>query len=169
MTCPVIYLYNSCSHCKNTNVPLLEPVGQTTTTTTTKTTTTTTTTTTVVKNCGEDFHDISSGSISSPNYPQTYPSSSYCVWHIDAKAGKQVDFTFNHMDLEDCSDCACDYIELRDGPDESSPVIAKKCGNSLPGGEFVSTGEQMTVIFRSDGRDNFIGFDATFDELKHNT
>lgn len=35
--------------------------------------------------------------------------------------------------LEYCTDaCTCDYVEIHDGPDEGSPVLARVCGHDLP-------------------------------------
>ncbi|KAI1316722.1 hypothetical protein EDD11_009538 [Mortierella claussenii] len=47
--------------------------------------------------------------------------------------------------------CGIDYLIVYDGPDTSSPVIAKLCGNiwmdSVP--KLYSSGPEMTVVFSS--------------------
>ena len=54
-----------------------------------------------------------------------------------------------------------DYLEVRDGPNESSPLIGNYCGYKIPE-DIKSTGQHLYVMFVSDGSVRKAGFSATF-------
>lgn len=61
--------------------------------------------------------------------------------------------------------CTLSYLELRDGADANSPVIAKLCGNSLPGIQR-SSGSTLYMRFRSDSIDPHAGFNVKYSRGK---
>ena len=95
----------------------------------------------------------SSGSFTSPNFPNNYSSSTTCRWIIAVPEGHRVKLTFQTFMLENCRSCSCDHVKIRDGSDESSTELAEYCGGRTPG---------LTPILSS-GRFMWIEFDSDFD------
>ncbi|XP_053120680.1 cubilin [Hemicordylus capensis] len=103
-----------------------------------------------------------SGFVSSPNYPGNYPPHADCVWTIIAPYGKAVELQFeDQFDIEPSPSCTLSYLELRDGADSNAPVIARLCGNALPGIQR-SSGATLYMRFRSDGTNTQAGFNAKY-------
>ena len=65
------------------------------------------------------------------------------------------------IQIERHETCIYDYVEVRDGHDETSPLIGRYCGYFLPD-DIKSTGNRMMVKFVSDGSVNKGGFSADF-------
>uniref|UniRef100_A0A0X3NN85 Tolloid-like protein 1 n=1 Tax=Schistocephalus solidus TaxID=70667 RepID=A0A0X3NN85_SCHSO len=104
------------------------------------------------------------GYITSPGFPANYPPNSRCVWKIKVPTGFSVLLTFQQFDLGDQSDCPYDYIEIRLGSTESSPLLRKLCSSQLPDPVASKTNE-MLVIFVSNKFFNHNGFKANFNKV----
>lgn len=107
------------------------------------------------------------GNLSSPNYPiSNYPPSTFCYWSITVPAGKRVKFAFTDFSLgscaRECSSDTCTYVEVYNGPSESSALLARFCHNSAEE-EKISSGNQMFVKFHS-GFSLGPGFEAQYSE-----
>ena len=63
--------------------------------------------------------------------------------------------------IENHDQCVYDYLEVRDGPLKSSPLIGNYCGYKIPE-DIKSTGRHLYVKFVSDGSVQKAGFSATF-------
>ena len=63
-------------------------------------------------NCGGHYFG-ESGSIRSPNYPDSYPNNKECIWVIEAKNKYLVTLSFSSFQLENSSKCSNDYLEIR--------------------------------------------------------
>ena len=63
--------------------------------------------------------------------------------------------------MENHNNCVYDYLELRDGHEEDSPLIGKYCGYKIPD-NIKSTYNKLYVKFVSDGSVQKAGFAATF-------
>uniref|UniRef100_A0ACB8FV66 Uncharacterized protein n=1 Tax=Sphaerodactylus townsendi TaxID=933632 RepID=A0ACB8FV66_9SAUR len=115
--------------------------------------------------CGGNFyisHSSSSGYVHSPNYPGNYPPHADCVWTVTVLYGEAVELQFeDQIDIEPSPNCTSSYLELRDGADSSSPLIAQLCGNSLPPIQR-SSGPTLYMRFRSDSTDARAGFNAKY-------
>ena len=129
-------------------------------------------------NCGGDII-AESGQLQSPNYPSIYPNSQVCTWTITAPIGFSVGLNFETFDVriekylsfkralllnislifqtESC----CDFVEIRDGGDESSTKLSRFSGRTKPN-NIKSTGNQLFVRFRSDSSVQRRGFSASF-------
>ena len=59
-----------------------------------------------------------------------------------------------------------DYLEIRDGHEETSPLIGKFCGYKLPD-DIKSTSNKLYVKFVSDGSVQKAGFAASFVKGKY--
>ncbi|XP_077124414.1 cubilin [Ranitomeya variabilis] len=102
------------------------------------------------------------GFVTSPNYPNPYPQNTDCVWTIIVPNGEAVEIHFqDEFYIETSDNCSSSYLELRDGADSASRVLAKLCGNTLPV-TYKSLGKAMYVRFRTDGSTPRAGFNAQY-------
>lgn len=63
--------------------------------------------------------------------------------------------------IERHDNCAYDYLEVRDGTSENSPLIGRFCGYDKPE-DIRSTSNTLWMKFVSDGTVNKAGFAANF-------
>ena len=90
--------------------------------------------------CGGIYSDASRV-LSSPSYPNLYTELADCVYLISQPNGTYVNISFLSMDI-DCqgrTPLTSDYIELRDGNSEDSPLMARFCGNGSNVPNFIQT------------------------------
>nr|XP_020136338.1 deleted in malignant brain tumors 1 protein [Microcebus murinus] len=107
--------------------------------------------------CG-GFLSQPSGRFSSPFYPGNYPNNARCLWDIEVRYNYRVTVVFSNVQLE--GGCNYDYIEVFDGPHDSSPLIARVCDGSS--GSFTSSSNFMSIRFVSDGSVTRRGFQAEY-------
>uniref|UniRef100_A0A8C5QG87 Metalloendopeptidase n=1 Tax=Leptobrachium leishanense TaxID=445787 RepID=A0A8C5QG87_9ANUR len=101
------------------------------------------------------------GTVTSANYPSTYPNNSTSVWLIRTPSG-QVSLQFIAFDVQFSTDCVSDYIKIFDGPSEASPVLLDRtCGMGLIP-QLISSTSQMLIEFVSDTSITATGFKATY-------
>ena len=99
--------------------------------------------------CGGSF-TTPNGILTSPSYPDNYPANADCIYTISQPTGTvillnilSIDTDFHVYDYDDYSDyhqyggVTChDYLEIKDGASEQSPLIDDYCGDgttvSLP-------------------------------------
>ncbi|XP_058043870.1 mannan-binding lectin serine protease 1 isoform X1 [Ahaetulla prasina] len=107
------------------------------------------------------------GQISSPGYPDSYPSDSEVTWNISVTEGFRVSLYFMHFDLEPSYLCEYDYLKV----ESEDQVLATFCGKEdrdpeqSPGREpITSPGSHLSLTFRSDfsNEERFTGFDAHY-------
>lgn len=131
------------------------------------------------------------GQIQSPNYPDDYRPNKVCVWKITVAQGYHVGLTFqsfevrnaismtataefgiylkstcnlkllNFDQIERHDSCAYDYLEVRDGNNENSPLLGRFCGYDKPD-DIKTSSNQLWMKFVSDGSVNKAGFAANF-------
>ena len=63
--------------------------------------------------------------------------------------------------MENHDNCVYDYLEVRDGHEDDSPLIGKYCGYKVPE-DIRSSSNKLYVKFVSDGSVQKAGFAATF-------
>ncbi|XP_073985355.1 cubilin-like isoform X1 [Rhodnius prolixus] len=103
------------------------------------------------------------GSIKSPNYPDNYPDNLNCVWVITVPNGKMIHLNVIEFDIEKFSmKCEDDFLEIRNGGYESSPLINRYCGTTIDR-EITSMTNQMYIKFISDSSYTSKGFFLTWD------
>ena len=85
--------------------------------------------------CGGNYSN-SSGILSSPLFPNVYPHNQDCSYLISQPYGNFINLNITEMDM-DCYSMGSDYLELRDGISEDSPLIGRFCGHNVP--EFLQT------------------------------
>ena len=101
------------------------------------------------------------GSITSPNFPSSYPKNVTCTWNITADLGHILNMTFVSMDIENSPGCMKDYVQMRLG---SSASMQRYC-NSVPGIIFSEDG-WVQIVFTSDGNGENSGFNLTWVAMK---
>lgn len=110
--------------------------------------------------CGGDISkDL--GQIQSPNYPDDYRPSKVCIWRIRVSDTFHVGLAFQSFEIERHDSCAYDYLEVRDGSAEDSPLIGRYCGYDKPD-DIKSSSNKLWMKFVSDGSINKAGFSANF-------
>ncbi|XP_069771614.1 bone morphogenetic protein 1a [Narcine bancroftii] len=110
--------------------------------------------------CGGDISkDL--GQIQSPNYPDDYRPSKVCIWRIRVSDTFHVGLAFQSFEIERHDSCAYDYLEVRDGSSEDSPLIGRYCGYDKPD-DVKSSSNKLWMKFVSDGSINKAGFSANF-------
>ncbi|XP_029767229.1 deleted in malignant brain tumors 1 protein [Terrapene carolina triunguis] len=129
----------------------------------TKPATTTTTTTwlpsTDYYHCG-GYLSGSSGTFSSPNYPSYYPNNARCIWEIQVQYNGYVHVQFDHVALEQYTNCAHDFIEIYAQESYTSTLLGRICTGGYQA--FTSYSNRMMVVFSSDGNYQNTGFYASY-------
>ncbi|KAH0631250.1 hypothetical protein JD844_005506 [Phrynosoma platyrhinos] len=70
--------------------------------------------------CGHSVLTPYSGTLTSKNYPGTYPNFTFCEWRIYGAAGSQFSLTFGDMDIEASEQCKSGFLLLSSPSDGSS-------------------------------------------------
>ncbi|XP_066291724.1 chymotrypsin B-like [Branchiostoma lanceolatum] len=110
--------------------------------------------------CGGSLDTMSGDlTITSPSYPSPYPPSKLCVWHVTTSAAKIVFITFPTFRVR-CGD----FVAVFDGGEGSTELIESFC-STRDGRGLRTTSNQMTVVFKSNRRENMMGFTATITEV----
>ncbi|XP_033120891.1 blastula protease 10-like [Anneissia japonica] len=104
-----------------------------------------------------DESESSSGSISSPNYPENYSNNLDC--NIYFKGTSKLTVTFNVFDLEPHSSCNWDYVDIR--TDNFYYSGNKFCGTNKPE-TIVKEDGKLLLAFHSDGIETAGGYTATY-------
>ncbi|KAI4498132.1 hypothetical protein M0802_006618 [Mischocyttarus mexicanus] len=113
------------------------------------------------KFCG-GYYVQQSGVIRSPNYPANYPRSKECVWVLEAPNRQKVTLKVDTFQLENQTNCMFDYLEIRNGGYESSPLIGRYCGVDIPK-QIISQTNKIYVKFVSDTSLSDKGFSIDWD------
>ncbi|XP_016082720.1 neuropilin-2 isoform X3 [Ornithorhynchus anatinus] len=116
--------------------------------------------------CGGRLNSKDAGYITSPGYPQDYPSHQNCEWVIYApEPNQKIVLNFNpHFEIEK-HDCKYDFIEIRDGDSESADLLGKHCGNIAPP-TIISSGSLLYIKFTSDYARQGAGFSLRYEIFK---
>jgi len=77
--------------------------------------------------CGGSFN-TSKGILTSPSFPGNYPNGADCIYTISQPNGTYVNISILTMDIN-CKGSTPDYIEMRDGYFEGSPLMGRFCGD----------------------------------------
>uniref|UniRef100_A0A8B9BPY4 CUB and zona pellucida like domains 1 n=1 Tax=Anser brachyrhynchus TaxID=132585 RepID=A0A8B9BPY4_9AVES len=100
----------------------------------------------------------SSGTIQSPFYPSNYPDNANCLWEIQVMNNFRIMITFRSIQLQ--GGCQNDYIEIYDGPPNTSPLLRRICSGYNVA--YTSSSNLMTIRFHSDSRYSSSGFYAEY-------
>uniref|UniRef100_A0A673AMU3 Cubilin n=1 Tax=Sphaeramia orbicularis TaxID=375764 RepID=A0A673AMU3_9TELE len=106
------------------------------------------------------------GSFNSPGYPDRYPENRECIWYIHTSGGSSITLNIHEFDVEFHQDCNYDVLEVYGGPDLMAPQLAKLCSTTSSPMQVSSTGNMMTVRFKSDAYVSGRGFNASWTEVQ---
>ncbi|XP_013175197.1 PREDICTED: cubilin-like [Papilio xuthus] len=116
--------------------------------------------------CGA-FLVKSHGVIYSPGWPHVYEPNRDCIWTITVPIGQQIKLNISQFDLERPIRDKCDlgdYLEIRNGATEQTPLIGKYCGK-FKSKRIISAANTLYLHFHSDfyltGRGFKIEWDGT--------
>uniref|UniRef100_A0A8C6QN93 CUB domain containing protein 3 n=1 Tax=Nannospalax galili TaxID=1026970 RepID=A0A8C6QN93_NANGA len=112
--------------------------------------------------CGGVISSLS-GSFSSPQYPENYPTDIQCVWEIHVDKKSRIELMIPNLNLEDILGCPYDSVEIFDGPRIASLSMGKFCAPSAI--VFFSSSDILTVVFHSDYMITNTGFYALFNAI----
>ncbi|XP_071848238.1 cubilin-like isoform X2 [Apostichopus japonicus] len=116
----------------------------------------------------------SSGTLTSPEYPNLYPSNLNCTWHLQAAEGKVIELTFDDVQLEAKIGGQCyDTITIADPTPGSESLPATFCDDG-PGWpahpiRFLSTTNQLTIHMQTDNTLEERGFSARYNQVQPRT
>ncbi|MEQ2209692.1 hypothetical protein XENOCAPTIV_002638, partial [Xenoophorus captivus] len=107
-----------------------------------------------------------SGSISSPGYPNRYPENRECIWYVTSTPGSSITLNILEFDVEFHENCNYDVLEVYGGPDLQAPRLARLCSTTSSPMQVSSTGNLLTVRFKSDAYVSGRGFNANWAEVQ---
>ena len=112
-----------------------------------------------------------SGVLTSPYYPRSYPSSKTCSWKITASKGERIVLVIKDIYIRYCgSSCTCDYLQIENGLSSDGISGRRRCRSSKDRGiVYHSTRDVLRVTFISDSRTSpwYRGFKATYIKVKY--
>lgn len=104
------------------------------------------------------------GVIASPLHPEVYPHGTTCRWIVRAGQGKVVRLQWMSFALEPAPpSCRFDSVSVYDNSTvpNTGGLVGRYCGTTLPP-SITSTGDTLTIIFKSDASLAAEGFTATY-------
>lgn len=112
--------------------------------------------------CGGNYTKPS-GDLFSPYYPNPSSVPVDCEWVLSVYVGERIAVGFNEFDLGSDENCATEFVELRDGGSESSPLLGRYC-ESAPM-VIIGSKHKMWMRYHSAGTGNTKGFEATWTSM----
>ena len=105
-----------------------------------------------------------SGSITSPNHPNLYPTNMDCMWGILVHPLAEIVLTIHVLHVEEDSKnpgrCVYDYVEVRAGLQRDSTLLARYCGK-VNTTIFTRQGN-MSLLFVSDQDKEYVGLNSSY-------
>ncbi|PFX26315.1 CUB and sushi domain-containing protein 2 [Stylophora pistillata] len=112
------------------------------------------------RGCNETLASIN-GTFHSPNYPRSYPDGQYCSWRITINTTQQIHLIFTNFTLQHESDT--DELYVYDGENATGELLGVFYGaHPPPEGGIFSSSNQLFVIFRSDSKGSYDGFNVNY-------
>ena len=103
--------------------------------------------------CNVSVENRTKFELTSPGYPNGYPTNKDCHQRITLEENVAVKLTFLEFFLESDDNCHYDWMKIYDGGSSDSQVIGGKlCGTNVPE-EIVSSTNELIVAFHSDDND----------------
>ncbi|KAK2582770.1 hypothetical protein KPH14_005035 [Odynerus spinipes] len=110
--------------------------------------------------CGGNYTS-EHGTIGSPNYPNSYPLNSECIWILNTSPGNRISITFSEFDIQQSENCDLDYLEIRE-EDGIGKLIGTFCGQQI---NSVTSSSRIWIKFKSDSDGVGKGFLADYSFL----
>ncbi|XP_075765074.1 discoidin, CUB and LCCL domain-containing protein 1-like isoform X1 [Pelodiscus sinensis] len=116
--------------------------------------------------CGHAVLTPHSGTLTSKNYPGTYPNHTACEWRIQAAEGSSLVLAFGDMDIESSRHCASSFLLLSSPSDSTS--LGPYCGNSNPTSKVLAMNSSaVTIQFNSTTHRSGRGFLLSYATSQH--
>ena len=107
-----------------------------------------------------------SGRLQSPNYPSLYPHWANCIFSISLPVGNRINLNIKNINIQGCSGCICDSLNIYDGSYLNSTKLATICNAGDTRRSFNSLGNNLLVVFKSDGDATGPGFKAKYKAIQ---
>ncbi|XP_013393463.1 uncharacterized protein LOC106161143 [Lingula anatina] len=102
--------------------------------------------------------------ITSPNYPQHYPSNTSCMCELRTRTSNPIRAVVHYFNLEiGLQNCEYDWFVLQQSPPYGE--ARRVCGHEYHERTFISGNNSLLMVFHSDGYINFPGFWITAEAL----
>ena len=111
-----------------------------------------------VLGCSQDLTGPT-GKFETPNYPNLYPSNSFCQWRIRVKPGMRIKLNISALNIE--QNCIYDNVTVYNGYSDKDPVLGHYCSHRSPV-SLISSSNEVTVVFISNSMINGRGFTASY-------
>ena len=109
------------------------------------------------------------GNVSSPNYPKSYPDNLYMTEIIEVQSGKLLRLEFTYFDVYYGSSCQYDFVKITDG--DGTTLMDNSCGYSsedpsssnhfLP--PIITTmSNRVDIFFHTDGSRTLTGWSLSW-------
>lgn len=120
---------------------------------------------TCIPECGGHIVMANSGNITTPGWPEFYPSFSFsCMWVVETASNTIIDFSFREpFGIRGSPPCTTDYIEITDGSRDSAS-LGKFCSLQVPL-PVHSSSNIATVVFQASNEPHasqHVGANITF-------
>ncbi|XP_074832690.1 discoidin, CUB and LCCL domain-containing protein 1-like isoform X2 [Carettochelys insculpta] len=116
--------------------------------------------------CGHTVLTPHSGTLTSKNYPGTYPNHTACEWRIQADEGSSLFLAFGDVDIESSQHCAASFLLLSSPSDGTS--LGPYCGISNPTSKvLVMNSSSVTIQFNSTTHRSGRGFLLSYATSQH--
>ncbi|KAM4636420.1 complement C1s subcomponent isoform 1-T2 [Discoglossus pictus] len=106
------------------------------------------------------------GEITSPNYPQGYPSNTQETWEISVPEGYGIRLYFTHLDIEPSENCEYDSLQVIVGDVNEQKICGRKFVGSrgAPLEENYYPSSSLSIVFQSDfsNQERYTGFSAYY-------
>ncbi|XP_077382717.1 discoidin, CUB and LCCL domain-containing protein 1 isoform X2 [Festucalex cinctus] len=107
--------------------------------------------------CGHTLLGTESGTLTSHNYPGTYPSHSWCEWKLRVPEGRTLRLLFGDFDIESSPDCTNGSLAITDN--NGHPVLGPVCGRLNASQKNVTlASNEVTITFKSGSHRSGRGF-----------
>ena len=110
--------------------------------------------------CNETIY-AQRGIITSENYPDNYPPSTICTYHIQAPPGIKLKLTVDMMDIENDKKCSYDFVRVKNS---QTWLTDRICGNR-PMSPMVIPDNDLYIYFESDDENQYKGFKVEFNHV----
>lgn len=117
-----------------------------------------------IKKCDCTYNETAGGNITSPLFPNKYPTGVSCTWVLEAPVNHTVKLRIEEFQLEKDKKCFYDYMEFFDGVNatEDHQLNKRRCGKQ-DSFTIESTGQKLLVKFTSDKSETYKGFRAVWE------
>ncbi|XP_078069828.1 discoidin, CUB and LCCL domain-containing protein 1 [Mustelus asterias] len=115
--------------------------------------------------CGHMLLGPGSGTLTSRNYPGTYPNHTWCEWQIQVPEGKKIFLKFGDLDLQQC---ISDYLKIFKRTSSSVTEYGTYCGNlNSISREIHTDSNEISIQFKSGSHISGRGFLLSYTTSNH--